>query len=145
MSAHLLDLHRTLIHEHAHRLVAWSYRVPGSIDITPNPNGGLEETYWKGRFTMYGRPPSPRAGRLIGLAGALATMVLEDTETDEFTAFEDLDLDEGFSDTDRELVGSYTIADVRAALQRIRRLWADIVACADRDQPWALTKGGAPP
>ena len=126
------DLHRTLIHEHAHRAVAISYGVFGRVEVAPNPNGGFNEIHFTGRFTIYGRGPrSLKAIRLIGLSGALATMLLDDAEVDEWTATEELEFDESLSATDRELAGRYTVADVRAALKRIRRVWSDVVRSAE--------------
>jgi hypothetical protein len=115
----LRDLHRTLIHEHAHRAVAMSYGVHGSVEVEPNPEGGFYQIHYTGRFTMYGRAPSSRAIRLIGLAGPLATMLLDDDAVDERDAVDELEVDDSFSTADRAMAGRYTITDVRAAIDNI--------------------------
>jgi hypothetical protein len=116
------DLHRTLIHEHAHRAVAISYSMGGFVEVEPNLEGGFYQIHYTGRFTMYGRAPSSRAIRLIGLAGPLATMLLDDDAVDERDAFDELEVDDSFSTADRAMAGRYTITDVRARHRPYRLL-----------------------
>jgi hypothetical protein len=131
-AAKLRDLGRALIHEHSHRAVALTYRVYGIVEVTPNPNGGLEENHFRGHFHMYSRPRSSRARRFIGLAGALAEMLLDYGELfDESEAFFELESSESFSTTDRALAANYTLDDVYDAVRHIRQHWPAILSSVE--------------
>jgi len=127
----LHDLHRTCIHEYAHFLVAQRFGICAWISIWRNPGGGEVERFYVGR-TSFGTK-IPKCGRpLIGLAGNIAELLVENRELDPDLAFEVLGWGD-LSATDAELAGDFTIADVNKCISLLRRLWTALEAAASYD------------
>lgn len=126
------DLHRACLHEFAHLHVARHFGVWGRVVIERNPDGGIYETHWAGRFEIYNAAPSRRAEVVIGLAGACAEWL--DFEWHVTPAMVLDAIDEGteqLSPTDAAKVGAVTLPKVRASMDLVRRLWPGIKADAE--------------
>lgn len=139
--ARLRDLRLVLHHENAHLHVARAAGLWGRVEIHHNPNGGAEEKHWTGQFQLFGQLEARqwRARRMIGLAGSVAELLLNDPQTDEYTLADYLEADPAaLSDTDRSLAGDFTVQDVRRTLSIVRRLWPQISADVEKYLPHYL-------
>ena len=138
------DLRNVCYHEHAHGQVAWHYGIPSIVEVEPNetPNP-LEEKTWGGRCWYYSSLGLGERRRMIGLAGELAVLLLEEPDLHPQDAFDHLDLDpHALSETDRAFAGPLTYEDVEACMGLVRQLWPKIERAAEYEILKALTLTG---
>lgn len=121
------DLFRACLHEIAHQVIAESFGVEGWVEIERNPNGGIHEKYFVGRF-KHSPTPNGHACRMISLAGLLAEQVHADPSCNPWELIELLDLGIiELSASDAEGAGKVTFRRLAECLERVRCEWGTIV------------------
>lgn len=125
------DLTRACYHEAAHCAVAFHFGVHGHWRVWPTTNEAsinLQITNsFEGRFYPFNSPADEHVSRMIGLAGVIAELLLEDElvegwEIDEYLSFGTLEL----SETDAAAAGDFNESDLSACLNIVKSLWPTI-------------------
>lgn len=123
------DLERAAYHEAGHVVVAGYVGVPAQAVVWSWPDGidAIEMRTAAGK-TFPLRPIPPEHVVMVGLAGEVAEMLLEDPAVDEWEILDHLELEaEGVSDTDRSMIGEVpTRSAVEQCLSVLRRNWSDV-------------------
>jgi hypothetical protein len=127
----LLSLRIALAHEYAHFIVAFHYRVTATVLIWRNQSGDLTESDFLGTTILSGAFPTARSRRLIGLAGGISEILLDDPDVDEVEIIDWLQWN-FLSETDREIAAGYSDSDVLGSLKLVRAYSERIMKFVDQ-------------
>ena len=126
------DLLRTCYHEAGHLVALSQFGGYGCIEITENPNGNqVDERYFSGRIQIYNLKGDKR---IIGLAGLVAELLLEDLNEIPGT-FDDAILMDvmTLSETDAELAEGYSYSDIEVTFELLHKNWREVKQIAESE------------
>lgn len=122
------DLRMASIHEAAHAVVVRHLGGHANACVTPSyTSDPIEEKLYVGHTWFGRRDLNIRQLMMVGLAGTVAEEVYSAPDCSGWSLFEALQEDViGLSDSDAELVGRYTAADLDECIKLVSDLWNSI-------------------
>lgn len=120
---------RTCIHEAGHVAVARHYGLVAEWKVFPNPTTEPHrQKLWAGTAITYADRWTKKLGRVIGLAGVIATALDEDPFIRDWQLMEALEFgDIPMSDPDAEMAAGYKFKDVQECVFVVSRLMPQIL------------------